>query len=125
MKNKIALLVLMVMIVSQSAYAAGCSKDGYCPIKGKLMRGVKGIVTSPIEMCNEYKNARAADYNVAESTASGIFVGAFMAGKRIVNGTYDVITFPINWPKEHGLLFSDSYPTAWDEHKALKQSSVK
>ena len=114
MKNKVVLLVLFAMAISQVAFASAATD--------KLKRGGEGIFTAPLEHCNEYLNTRA-EYGVPQSIAAAIFQGAFYTGKRLINGIYDVLTFPLNCPKEHGLLFADAYPTALDEHRALKNKS--
>ena len=114
MKNKIALLVLMTVIACQTGFAA--TK----PVE-KLKRGGEGIFTAPLEHCNVYRNTRV-EYGVTQSVVAGIFVGTFMAGKRIINGVYDVATFPVNFPSGYGLLFNDSYETALQEHRALNNN---
>ena len=116
MKNKIALMLMLALIASQTAFAKEC------PIMNKFKRGVEGIFTFPLEYCNEYQITRK-EYNVASSVADSVVVGSLMGFKRIVNGTYDVLTAPLNFPKDHGLLISDSYGTALAEHRALKENS--
>lgn len=111
MKKGIAFFVLLAMAVSQTAFA-GAAVD-------KLKRGAEGLFTSPLEISNEYRNTRAADGNVAESMATGVFVGLIMTGKRIINGAYDIVTFPLNCPRTYRLLLADDYPTALAEHRAL------
>ena len=46
-----------------------------------------------------------------------------MVIKRILNSAYDLLTPPLNHPAGYGLLFSDTYETALQEHRALKKQS--
>ena len=42
-----------------------------------------------------------------------------MMGKRIVNGAYDIVTFPVNFPKDYGLLLNDGAETALKNYHSL------
>ena len=114
MKHKVALFVLLAMAVSTMSYAASSATD-------KLKRGAEGIFTSPLEICNNYRETRK-EYGVPQSLASGVFVGMFDTGKRLINGTYDEVTFPVNYPSDYGLLWRDDYATALQEHRALNDA---
>ncbi len=115
MKSKIVLFVLLAMVTSQVSFAA--TK----PVE-KLKRGGVGIITAPFEFCNEYKNTRK-EYGVPQSIADSIFVGTLFGFKRVLNGAYDIVTFPVNYPSGYGLLLPDAYETALDEHNALMNNN--
>ena len=87
----------------------------------KLVRGIEGIVTSPLEYLNQYNIASGKQSDVA-SVAVGIFGGTAMTLKRILNGAYDIVTFPVNSPKDYGLLLNDESETALQNHKQLQNA---
>ena len=87
----------------------------------KLVRGIEGIVTSPLEYLNQYNIASGKQSDVA-SVAVGIFGGTAMMLKRILNGVYDVVAFPINAPKDYGLLLKDEHETALKNYNQLQNA---
>lgn len=115
MKIKTAFFILSIFMISQSAFAA--EKPFH-----KLTRGLEGIVTSPLEFINQYQIA-SEKRSLIPSLATGLFGGAAMVVKRLVNGVYDIVTFPVNLPKNYGLLLKDESETALDAYDSSQNYS--
>jgi len=111
MKIKTALFTLALFAVTQSAFAAPR------PIE-KLSRGVEGLLTAPMEYWNEYQLANYKD-GVVASVVTALLMGTAMTGKRIINGVYDILAFPVPYPKPYRILLNDPSETALDRHYSL------
>ena len=103
MKIKTAFFILSIFAISQTAFAG---TPGH-----KFVRGLEGLVTSPLEYLNQYQAANNQNGIIA-SAAIGVLGGTAMTIKRIVNGAYDIVSFPVNAPKNYGLLLADDSETA-------------
>lgn len=113
MKIKTAFFILSILAVSQTAFArladapaqrAGAPAD-------KFVRGLEGVVTSPLEYINQYQMA-SNTHGLVASVAGSVLGGTAMMLKRIINGAYDIVSFPVNAPKDYGLLLPDDSETA-------------
>jgi|GEM_PF-2432912 len=109
MKIKTAFFILSIFVISQTAFAG---TPGH-----KLVRGLEGIVTSPMEYINQYQLA-SNKKNFVASVAIGVIGGTSVMIKRLINGVYDVMSFPIKNPNDYGLLLSDDSETAIDAYLA-------
>ncbi|HCM42020.1 MAG TPA: hypothetical protein PLY88_07025 [Candidatus Omnitrophota bacterium] len=116
MKKKIFALLAMVALMAQPAFAMGHGDCDKCPMKHKLLRGVEGIVTSPIEYVNQY-NVLAETRRPASGMIGTVLAGTAMTAKRLINGVYDVVTFPVDLPKDGRLLLNDKHETALASYK--------
>lgn len=105
MKIKAAFLTLSIFLISQTAFA-----DTW---HHKLYRGIEGIITSPLEYINQAQHA-AAKKMIIEATFITVVGGTFMMGKRLINGAYDIVTFPLPFPRPYRILLNDPSETALD-----------
>lgn len=113
MKTKIAYFALILFFVTQTAFAA-CKCPGT-----KFLRGVEGIATFPIEYLNQYQ--KLSDQNgIIPSSVGAVFAGTAMSVKRLINGVYDIVSFPVKAPGSYGLLLADEDDTALDAYQSLQ-----
>ncbi len=105
MKIKAAFLTLSLILISQTAFAESWHH--------KLYRGIEGIITSPLEYFNQAQLA-AEKKNMIETTFVTIVGGTVMTVKRIINGAYDIVTFPLPFPRPYRILLDDPAETALD-----------
>ena len=115
MKIKNAFFILSIFVISQTAFAG---TPGH-----KFVRGLEGIVTSPMEYINQYQLA-SNKKNFVSSVAIGVIGGTAVMIKRLINGVYDVVSFPIKNPNDYGLLLSDEFETAIDAYSANQNASA-
>ena len=103
MKNivKIVFVVFFVNFVLFSSY----SLQADTPIK-KLGRGVANVVTCPLEVCNGIQQVNDSD-GVFAALTWGLLSGIFKTGVRAVVGVYEIISFPIPFPKDYGPILTD------------------
>ncbi|NQT22360.1 MAG: exosortase system-associated protein, TIGR04073 family [Candidatus Omnitrophica bacterium] len=87
----ILVLALIVSLSTISAYADS-------PIK-KLGRGLCNIVSSPLELLQGIQDANNEGGFLAAFTW-GVLKGLFQTGVRAGVGVYEVVTFPIPFPKD-------------------------
>lgn len=124
MKMKVAVLALLFLGLSQVSYADHHGSEGCgCPFK-KAMRGVEGVLTFPLEYVNQYEALHQNNSAVA-SVIGSVFAGTAMSVKRVVNGVYDIVLFPVKAPGNYGLLLGDKYDTALDEYRGNQGSCSK
>jgi len=97
-KYFIVILVLVMFFCSINAYAD-------TPIK-KLGRGFCNIFTSPLELFKGIQDANNEGGFLAAFTW-GILKGLFDTGVRAGVGVYEVVTFPIPFPKNFEPILSD------------------
>ncbi len=114
MKIKSAFFILSIFLISQTAFAGTPAH--------KLARGLEGVVTSPMEYLNQYQQG-TNKHGVISGLAIGVIGGTAMLGKRLVNGVYDIVSFPVSAPKDYGLLLADDSETAIDAYSASQNST--
>ncbi|MFA5088534.1 MAG: hypothetical protein WC552_05815 [Candidatus Omnitrophota bacterium] len=74
----------------------------------KLKRGVVNILTAPIEIPKQTriywkKGAQKTDH-VLVWIFSGFIDGTIQMAQRILSGTWDILSFPVNLPKDYAPL---------------------
>ena len=100
MKKAILIVLLFLCIISLSAPA-------YCDDSlRKLGRGVCNSITFPFEIPLQIKRTNDVDGPMAAWTY-GLLKGVGMTCVRAVVGVYEVITFPIPYPKNYEPLLRD------------------
>lgn len=87
----------------------------------KFVRGIEGVLTSPLEYVNQYYIATEKQSDLATGVII-VFGGTAMMIKRIMNGAYDIVTFPVNSPKDYGQLLKDESETALQNYKQLQNA---
>jgi len=100
-KKKICCIIVLFIfgaLITINSYADS-------PLK-KLGRGAANIVTSPFEIPCRIGEANNEDGPFAAFTY-GILNGIFRMGLRIVVGAYEIVTFPIPFPKDYGPVITD------------------
>ncbi|MFA5146346.1 MAG: exosortase system-associated protein, TIGR04073 family [Candidatus Omnitrophota bacterium] len=100
MKNTITIGLITLSLLASANYAE-CDTA----IK-KLGRGVANIGTAPIEVVEQIKRVNDTDGPIAGVTY-GVLKGVFMTGVRVLVGAYEVVTFPIPFPKNYGPILRD------------------
>ncbi len=102
------LLLVSLLLVSQNAFSANVESSG--PLR-KLQRGFVNIALSPMEVSTELAQEKAenADQTPA-SWSAGLVRGIAFMGGRALAGVYDVVTFPIPFPKEYGPVVQPEFP---------------
>ena len=115
MKIKTAFFILFFFAISQTSFAGTPAH--------KFVRGIEGLVTSPLEYINQYQAANDKQGIIA-SAAIGVFGGTAMTIKRVLNGVYDIVSFPVNAPKDYSLLFADDSETALDAYTRSQNSGT-
>lgn len=116
MKMKVAILALLFLGLAQVSYADHHESDGCGCMGKKVMRGVEGVITFPLEYVNQYEVLHHKNSAPAALIGS-VFSGTAMSVKRIVNGVYDIVAFPVKVPGNYGLLLGDKYDTALDAYQ--------
>ncbi|HRK62278.1 MAG TPA: exosortase system-associated protein, TIGR04073 family [Candidatus Omnitrophota bacterium] len=111
MKIKTALFILALFAVTQSAFAGSAGE--------KFVRGIEGTLTSPVEYLNQYQIANY-DHGLISSAVIMVLGGTAMTVKRLINGVYDIVSFPVSLPRDYGLLLNDKYETALDGYRATQ-----
>lgn len=112
MNKKIYVLLAAIMLVSPAAFAGGHGECDKCPMMHKLSRGAVGIVSAPLEYVNQY-NVLAETRRPISGVVGTVLAGTAMTAKRLINGVYDVVTFPVDLPKDGRLLLNDKSETAF------------
>ena len=79
------------LLISRAAFGAEIAPEG--TVARKAERGFLNIVLSPVEFANEFHEARAKDSIVPSWIPAAAKGGAFMT-RRILAGTYELLTFP-------------------------------
>ena len=112
MRNKAALLLVLIFACTH----LGAARPIY-----KLGRGVEGILTAPIEYFNEYLIASEKKSQIT-AVVAGVFGGTAMTVKRLINGVYDIVTFPLPYPKPYRILWRDDAETALQDYYQLQNN---
>lgn len=124
MKIKAAFFILSFVFISQLALATPR------PVL-KLGRGVEGLLSAPIEYGNEYQMARQKQ-SVIGSSVTSLTMGTVMMGKRLINGLYDIVAFPVPYPQaknlvsgdiSYRLLLKDDFETALKKNQDLQNAN--
>lgn len=116
MKIKVAILALLFLGLAQVSYADHHESNCCEGMGKKAMRGVEGVITFPLEYVNQYEVLHHKNSAPAALIGS-VFSGTAMSVKRIVNGVYDIVAFPVKVPGNYGLLLGDKYDTALDAYQ--------
>lgn len=103
MKKMTVVLIMAVVIAAGSVQAYGAGVSG--PAK-KLGRGVANVVTSPVGILEGIQDTMAERGAFAGFTW-GIFQGVVNVVKRVVVGTYEIITFPVPFPRDYQPILTD------------------
>ena len=79
----------------------------------KLERGLINFVTGPLEIPKEIRahwiKGSEKTYHIIAWIFCGFIKGAVMAGARMTSGAYDIVSFPINAPKDYEPLLKPEY----------------
>ena len=94
-KKIIAVLLVGLFLIGGTAYAEGSG-----PFT-KFGRGITNIIMSPAEIIYQPMKMRE-DHNAMVSWIGGIPKGIVFFPVRLLLGVYDLITFPLPWPKSYG-----------------------
>ena len=103
MKKMTVVLIMAVVIAAGSVQAYGASVSGSAK---KLGRGVANVVTSPIGILEGIQDTMVERGAFAGFTW-GIFQGVVNVVKRVVVGTYEIITFPVPFPRDYQPILTD------------------
>ena len=107
------LLLALLILVSQNAFSAEIESSG--PLR-KLQRGFVNIALCPMDITTELAKEKSENSDLMlPSYVSGAFRGVAFAGGRALAGVYDIVTFPIPFPKEYAPLVQPEFP--WDHLK--------
>lgn len=99
------LIVTFIVSLALPAYCDDTTK--YCGdgLK-KLGRGVCNAVTFPLELVEQVKRTNNSDGPMAAVTY-GVLKGVVMTGVRALVGVYEIMTFPIPFPKNYQPILTD------------------
>ncbi|MFH1655789.1 MAG: exosortase system-associated protein, TIGR04073 family [Candidatus Omnitrophota bacterium] len=75
----------------------------------KLARGAGNVLTSIFEIPKQIDTEWKASNNAAIGISAGLVKGALYTIGRIVSGTYDILTFPIDSPKNYEPLMKPDF----------------
>ena len=92
------ILLLTIIFMCESSHADNALK--------KLGRGVANVVTCPIEIVYRIGEVNKEDGPIAAFTW-GILNGIWRTGVRAVAGAYEIVTFPIPFPKSYKPIVDD------------------
>jgi len=101
MRNKLIVGVIAVLLMAcftQNAYCDDALK--------KLGRGIANVGTCPLELFLQASNVNKTDGPVAGFTY-GILKGFAMTGWRLAVGVYEIISFPVPFPKDYAPIIKD------------------
>lgn len=101
MAKRIVASGLIFLILVTFTTAAYCDN----PIK-KLGRGICNMLTFPLEMYLQPSRVNTSDGPMAGITY-GVLQGIAMTGLRALVGVYEVVTFPIPFPKDYGPILTN------------------
>ena len=102
MLKKTVRIVLVVFLVSSVISTPLYADD---PLK-KLGRGVSNVLLCPMEVLRGIGDANKESGWFAGATW-GFLQGVFKGGMRGVVGAYEVVTFPIPFPKDYKPILTD------------------
>ena len=102
MSRKVIFIILLV-----SLFVLNFCAPAYCddPIK-KLGRGICNIGTFPFEIAEQVSRVNDSDGPMAGATY-GVLKGFGMMFVRALVGVYEVVTFPVPFPKDYGPILTD------------------
>lgn len=79
----------------------------------KFKRGIINIVTSPVEIPREMRaywiKGSEKTYHISAWLLCGAVKGIVMMPARAVSGIYDVVTFPVDYPRDNQPLLKPGY----------------
>lgn len=101
MAKKLSIFILIISLVF--SFTLNCYAD--TPIK-KLGRGLCNIITCPFEIFKGIQDANNENGFLAAFTW-GILQGLFKTGVRAVVGAYEVVTFPMPFPRDYEPILKD------------------
>lgn len=105
--KKIIILTVLLSLMSSGIVSAENSK------LDKLTRGFTNMVTAPVEIPRELRahwiKGSEKTYHIIVWLFCGGIKGIVMTPVRIGSGIYDVVTFPIEYPKEYQPLLKPDY----------------
>ena len=103
-------LLAAVLLVSQSVFAAEVESSG--PLR-KLQRGFVNIALSPMEISSELAKEKEENSDqMLPRWMSGSVRGVAYTGGQALAGVYDIVTFPLPFPKEYGPIVQPEFH--WD-----------
>jgi putative exosortase-associated protein (TIGR04073 family) len=101
MKRNILITVFVILLAVSFANPAYCDTA----LK-KLGRGICNVVTCPFEIFEQIARVNTSDGPMAGLTY-GLLKGVAMTGVRVVVGAYEIVTFPIPFPKDYKPILKD------------------
>jgi len=105
------LFLVSILSISSSLFAAEVESSG--PLR-KLQRGFLNIALCPMALTTELSKEKAENVDqMPPSWVSGSVRGVAFMGGRALAGVYDIVTFPIPFPKEYAPLVQPEFP--WDQ----------
>ena len=105
MKLKIFVAVLLAVIFIASVSFAGGDYGSDGMLK-KLGRGIANVFTCPLEVAKGVGDANYESGPVAAMTY-GLISGFYKTGVRFVVGAYEIVSFPIPFPKNYEPILDD------------------
>ena len=101
MIKKALAVVLAFLIVVSMAMPAYCDDA-----LRKLGRGISNVITCPFEIFNQGSKVFQSDGPMAAGTY-GVLKGVGMMGLRAIVGVYEVVSFPVPFPKNYEPILKD------------------
>ena len=102
-----AMVLALVLVVAAGNAAPAFAED----IGHKLGRGLINVGTGWIELPKGIRDGSQQENPVIGVTA-GIFKGLGLGLLRTVVGVYEVVTFPVPYPKDYAPVYEPEY--VWD-----------
>ena len=100
LKRSMAIVIIFSFVVMAATGA-------YCDdAMRKLGRGICNSVTFPVEILEQINRTNVSDGPMAAMTY-GILKGVGMSVLRACVGVYEVVTFPVPFPKEYKPILTD------------------
>lgn len=100
-------LVCFSLVFSQRLQAAEPASPG-TPAR-KFQRGILNIAFSPVEITADLEEEKKKPGRSIPTWFWGLTGGTVNMGIRAVIGLYEVITFPIDWPREHKPIYHPEF----------------
>ena len=102
MAKRLILFALAFLLLS-----GAFRSDAHCDdATKKLGRGFCNVVTCPFELALQPSRVNTSDGPMAAATW-GVLKGIGMTGLRALVGVYEVVTFPIPFPKQYKPILKD------------------
>ncbi len=100
--RKVVLLIAVIVFLVSFSSPASAGGD---PLR-KLGRGLSNCVSFPMEIPSQISKVNNSDGPVAAFTY-GIIKGVTMCAFRAVVGAYEIVTFPIPFPRAYKPILTD------------------